>query len=215
MCSGRVVPVMVIEAFISGADGVFIGACLPGECHYTSGNFQAQGKMLITKKILKHAGINPKRLVMRMMSSAEGPKFVSFVTEFQEQIRELGKLASSEEIKEQELSIKLKAARAAVVGKKIRWIAGKRLEFLEKGNLYGEIFTEHEINRMFEEVAMDEFTIQEILIRAKDKPISISKLSELLHLPKKRLLRQLIDMKRMGLVKITGVENRVPLWITC
>jgi F420-non-reducing hydrogenase iron-sulfur subunit len=215
MCSGRVDPVMIAESFISGADGVFIGACLSGECHYTSGNFHAMGKILMVQKLLSHAGINPDRLVMKMMSSAEGAKFVSFITEFQNQIRELGKIGSSEGIPENELEIKLLAAKAAVAGKKLRWVAGKRLEFLEKGNLYGEIFTEHEIHRMFEEVVLDELTIQEILLRAKEKPLTINKLSDVLHQPTKRVLRQLVDMRKMGLVKITGVEKNSPLWLAC
>jgi len=215
MCSGRVDPVMMIEGFIHGADGIFVGACLPGECHYSSGNFHAQGKILMTQKILKHAGINPDRLVFRMMSSAEGAKFVSFVTEFQNQIREIGKLGEIENIPPTELKLKLSAARKAVEGKKLRWVVGKRLEFLEQGNLYGEKFTEHEIHRLFEEVVMDELSIQEIKLRLKSKPLSVVILAEELNLPPKRVLRQLVDMKRMGLVKVSLVDKKSPLWIGC
>jgi coenzyme F420-reducing hydrogenase delta subunit len=215
MCSGRVDPVMMIEGFLHGADGVFVGACLPGECHYSTGNSNAQGKILLTQKLLKHAGFNPDRLVFRMMSSAEGAKFVSFVTEFQNSIRNLGKLGSTENIASDELKIKLTAARHAVEGKKLRWVVGKRMEFIEKGNLYGEKFTEHEIHRMFEEVVMDELAIQEIKLRAKDRPLSVKLLAQQLNLPPKRVLRQLVDMRRMGLVKIAGIEDRVPLWVAC
>jgi len=204
---------MIIEGFLNGADGIFVGACLPGECHYSSGNFHAKGKILMIQKILHHAGILPERLAFRMMSSAEGAKFVSFVTEFQDQVREFGLMGSTENISENELKIKLSAARQAVEGKKIRWVVGKRQEFLEKGNLYGEQFTEHEIHRLFEEVVMDELAIQEILIRAKEKPISVKKLAEQLQLPPKRILRQLVDMRRMGLMKIASIETKSPLWI--
>jgi F420-non-reducing hydrogenase iron-sulfur subunit len=215
MCSGRVDPVMMIEGFLHGADGVFVGACLPGECHYTSGNSHAEGKILMTQKILKHAGINPERLVFRMMSSAEGAKFVSFVTKFQNSIRDIHKLGSSENIPPDELEIKLIAAKNAIEGKKLRWVVGKRLEFLEKGNLYGEKFTEHEMHRLFEEVVMDELAIQEIKLRAKEKPLSVKHLAQQLNLPPKRVLRQLVDMRRMGLVKIAGIEDRAPLWVVC
>ena len=215
MCSGRVDPVMIIEAFINSADGVFVGACLPGECHYTSGNFHAQGKILMTQKILKHAGINPERIAFRMMSSAEGAKFVSFVTDFQNKIRELGKLGEGEHISSEELKIKLTAGRKAVEGKKLRWVVGKRLEFIEEGNLYGEKFTEHEIHRLFEEVVMDELTIQEIQLRIQEKALSAKNLAGELNLPPKRVLRQLVDMRRMGLVKIRNIENKSPMWIGC
>lgn len=206
---------MMIEGFLHRADGVFVGACLLGECHYSTGNFNAQGKVLLTQKVLKHAGINPERLVLRFMSSAEGGKFVSFVTEFQNRIRSLGKLGSSENIPSDELKLKLTAARHAVEGKKLRWVVGKRLEFIEKGNLYGERFTEHEIHRLFEEVVMDELAIQEIKLRAKEKPLSVKHLAQQLNLPPKRVLRQLVDMRRMGLVKIAGIEDRAPLWVAC
>ena len=206
---------MMIEGFLHGADGVFVGACLPGECHYSTGNSNAQGKILLTQKLLKHAGINPDRLVFRMMSSAEGAKFVSFVTEFQNSIRSLGKLGSTENIASNELKLKLTAARHAVEGKKLRWVVGKRVEFIEKGNLYGEKFTEHEIHRLFEEVVMDELAIQEISLRVKEKPLSAKHLAQQLNLPPKRVLRQLVDMRRMGLVKIAGIEDRAPLWMVC
>jgi F420-non-reducing hydrogenase iron-sulfur subunit len=215
MCSGRVDPVMMIEGFLHGADGVFVGACLPGECHYSTGNFNAQGKIMLTQKVLKHAGINPDRLVFRMMSSAEGAKFVSFVTEFQNQIRSLGKLGTTENIVDDDMKLKLKAARHAVEGKKLRWVVGKRMEFIEKGNVYGEKFTEHEIHRLFEEVVMDELSIQEIKLRLKSKPLSALTLAQELKLPPKRVLRQLVDMRRMGLVKISRLEDKSPLWIVC
>jgi len=150
-----------------------------------------------------------------MMSSAEGAKFVSFVTEFQNQVRELGKLGSSENIAADELQIKLTAARKAVEGKKLRWVAGKRLEFIEEGNLYGEKFTEHEIHRLFEEVVMDELTIQEIKLRLAEEPLSVKKLAALLNLPPRRILRQLVDMRRLGMAKVRNVENNTPIWVSC
>lgn len=170
---------------------------------------------MMTQKILKHAGINPERLVFRMMSSAEGAKFVSFVTTFQKRIRDIDKLGSSENIPSDELKIKLIAAKKASEGKKLRWVVGKRLEFLEKGNLYGEKFTEHEIHRMFEEVVMDELAIQEIKLRIQNNPLSAKNLADQLKLPPTRVLRQLVDMRRMGIVKITTIQDNSPLWAVC
>jgi len=90
MCSGRVDPVMMMEAFVAGSDGVFVGACKRGECHYTSGNLHAERKVDLTRRMLGMAGLNPERLVMRMMSSAEGNKFAQFAGEFQRAVGELG-----------------------------------------------------------------------------------------------------------------------------
>ena len=212
MCSGRVDPVMVIDAFLHGADGVFVGACLRGECHYSTGNLEAEGKMLLTQKIMKHLGINPDRLVMRWMSSAEGAKFVRFTTEFQDTIKGLGPLGESEGLAPEEIKLKLTAANQVVESKKVRWVVGKRTEFLSDGNLYGEVFTEHEITRLFEEVVLDECIIQEILMRTMEKPHTVHVLSERLDLPKYKVLRHLADMRRMGLVSTTGFDDNSPLW---
>lgn len=212
MCSGRVDPSMVFDAYLHGADGVFVGACLRGECHYSNGNLEAEGKMLLTQKILAHIGINPDRLVMRWMSSAEGAKFVRFTTEFQDKIKELGSMGQSEGIDIKEIKLKLTAAKNVVESKKVRWVVGKRTEFINEGNLYGEVFTEHEINRLFEEVVLDECIIQEILMRTMEKPHTVHNLSERMALPKYKVLRHLADMRRMGLVSHVGFDNNSPLW---
>jgi len=136
MCSGRVDPVMIMEGFIAGSDGVFVGACKKGECHYSTGNLHAAGKIDLTARILEMAGLNPARLVMRMMSSAEGNKFVEFTSAFQREIGDIGPLGEAEGVAPDELKIKLEAARKALGGRKLRWVLGKLVEFRDKGNLY-------------------------------------------------------------------------------
>ena len=42
------------------------------------------------KKLLEFSGIDPERLVLKWVSSAEGPRFAKVVTEFVEKIRQLG-----------------------------------------------------------------------------------------------------------------------------
>ena len=58
MCSGRVNPIFVINALQQGADGVLIGGCHPGDCHYERGNYLARRRMAILKKLLEHTGID-------------------------------------------------------------------------------------------------------------------------------------------------------------
>ena len=195
-----------------GSDGVFIGACLPGECHYADGNFSTMGKVALTQKVLANLGVNPDRLVMRMMSSAEGAKFVEHVTAFQDQIKKLGKLGSTEGLQPSELELKLKAAKVALKGKKLRWVVGKYMEFQQQGNLYGEKFTQHEFNRLFDEVAIDECAIQEILLRTKDQALSVKRLSEVMGLPSRQVLRNLVDMRKMGLVVLESDDKKTVTW---
>jgi len=91
MCSGRVDPSFILEAFKQGADGVLVAGChLPSDCHYIAGNFKAQRRVLMLKKLLKQLGIEPERLRIEWISAAEGDKFARVVKEMVEEIKKLG-----------------------------------------------------------------------------------------------------------------------------
>ncbi len=90
MCSSRVDPLFVLKTLLRGADGVFIGGCHPGECHYITGNLYARRRYSMTKKLLETAGIDPRRVRMEWISAAEGLKFAATMKEFIEEIKELG-----------------------------------------------------------------------------------------------------------------------------
>jgi Fe-S oxidoreductase/coenzyme F420-reducing hydrogenase delta subunit len=90
MCSGRVDPSFVIGALEMGADGVLVGGCHPGTCHYVSGNFKAEKRMENTKKLLKMIGLGGERLRLEWVSASEGGKFASLIADFTEELRRLG-----------------------------------------------------------------------------------------------------------------------------
>ena len=90
MCSGRVNPIFVINALQQGADGVLIGGCHPGDCHYERGNYLARRRMAVLKNLLEYTGIDPRRVRMTWVSAAEGNKFAEVVTEITEDIKKLG-----------------------------------------------------------------------------------------------------------------------------
>jgi F420-non-reducing hydrogenase iron-sulfur subunit len=90
MCSGRVSPLFILEAFRSGADGVLVTGCHLGDCHYISGNEKAIGSVETTRSLLKLLGIEPQRLRLEWISAAEGGRFAQVIGEFTEQVRQLG-----------------------------------------------------------------------------------------------------------------------------
>ena len=96
MCSGRVDPGFILSAFQKGADGVIVCGCHPGDCHYVEGNYKCMRRMPLTKRIIKEFGIDEKRLRLEWISASEGAIFQEVITEFTEQIREIGPLELKE-----------------------------------------------------------------------------------------------------------------------
>jgi F420-non-reducing hydrogenase iron-sulfur subunit len=93
MCSSRVDPEHVIWAFRQGADGVLIGGCHPGDCHYQDGNYKTQARVALLNRLLDDFGIDPSRLRLEWISAAEGNRFAIVMDEFSEQLRAKGPLS--------------------------------------------------------------------------------------------------------------------------
>ncbi len=92
MCSGRIDPRFVLEAFKDGADGVLMLGCHPGDCHYKEGNYQAQKRYILLKKMVAQFGIDEKRLQLHWISASEGDKFAKIVSEIANELEKLGPL---------------------------------------------------------------------------------------------------------------------------
>jgi len=89
-CSGRVDVEMVLAAIEKGADGVLIGGCHPGDCHYVSGNYKTRRRVALIKRALSEIGIDPRRVHLEWISASEGHKFQQTITQFTQRIRDLG-----------------------------------------------------------------------------------------------------------------------------
>lgn len=92
MCSGRLDPTFVLRALSSGADGVMITGCHPGECHYIEQNYKALRRYLLLRRVLQGMSIEPERVKLVWASAAEGAKFAGEIDKFVEEIRGLGPL---------------------------------------------------------------------------------------------------------------------------
>lgn len=90
MCSSRVDPVLVVTAFLRGADGVLIAGCHPGDCHYEKGNYYARRRFALTLRVFETLGLESERLKLSWISAAEGQRFADVVTEFTQHIQEMG-----------------------------------------------------------------------------------------------------------------------------
>ena len=91
MCSGRVDPAFILEAFAKGADGVLVAGCHPpSDCHYLTGNFKAQKRLLLLRKVLSNLGLEPERLRLEWISASEGEKFATVVENMVSTLEKLG-----------------------------------------------------------------------------------------------------------------------------
>jgi F420-non-reducing hydrogenase iron-sulfur subunit len=90
-CSGRVDAGLVLDALERGADGVLIGGCHPGDCHYVNGNYKTRRRIGLLKRALAEAGIDPRRVRLEWISASEGARFAQTVASFIEEIRSLGR----------------------------------------------------------------------------------------------------------------------------
>jgi len=90
MCSGRIEPTFILEAFIKGADGVLVCGCHPGDCHYQEGNYRCLRRFKMMQRYIRQMGIEAERMKLEWISASEGKQFAELVNSFTETITELG-----------------------------------------------------------------------------------------------------------------------------
>lgn len=150
MCSGRVDFSHIFTSFMTGEDGVFVGGCHLGDCHYiTNGNYDAISLVQLSKVLLEYIGINPQRLRIEWVSAGEGIRFANIMNEFSTQIRELGPLGYSENLSFEEIK-----SRISEIMKLIPYIKIEKREKLKTRypdtNLYNNLFTIEEVKELIE-----------------------------------------------------------------
>jgi coenzyme F420-reducing hydrogenase delta subunit len=89
-CSGRVSANLILYALKSGADGVLVSGCHPGDCHYLSGNLHARRRFAVLKNFLEFVGIEPDRINFSWVSASEGEQFAEVVKEVVERVKAIG-----------------------------------------------------------------------------------------------------------------------------
>jgi len=152
MCTGRVDPAFIFRSFYNGIDGVYIAGCRLDECKYiTQGNYHALNMVLLSKKIMEHIGLNPDRLRIEFMSSAEGSRFAETVNDFIKKVNGIGPFGKSEGLDKNGLKSKLNEIERLIPYIKIvtRNKLSSRLKDPEE---WSQLFTRDEIDKLFSEV---------------------------------------------------------------
>jgi len=211
MCTGRVDLSFVLRAFSKGKDGVFVGGCHLGDCHYvTEGNYHALHMVHLCKKLLGHIGVDPERLRIEWISAGEGTRFAEVVNDFSKKIKTLGPLGAGEGIDAGRLELKLEALTRLLPY--VRLVERERLRVrFDTEEEYEEFFNSEEVNALLKELVVDKLEENEIMMLLGKSPLSMDEMAEALSLTPSEVSRHLGSSAREGLVRYDESQKRFAL----
>jgi F420-non-reducing hydrogenase iron-sulfur subunit len=211
MCSGRVDLEFVIRALANGNDGVFIGGCWLGECHYiTEGNYDALSTMHLGKKLLEAAGINPDRLRLEWVSASEGIRYAEVVTDFTNRLKEMGPLGTGEGMDRSTLKLKLEAIRKLLPYVKLVEREKLRVRFENKAE-YEKFFASAELKSLFDELIADKLAISQIMALLEGQASSVGEIADRLGMSRSEVSKHLNSSARQRMVKFDENQMRYAL----
>jgi F420-non-reducing hydrogenase iron-sulfur subunit len=214
MCSTRIDPYIIISIFKAGADGIFVGGCHIGDCHYISGNYHTENKIALTKRLLKEAGFDPNRLHLEWVSASEGERFSKVVTEFTNQIRQLGPSPMRGPNPDQKVKDNLDSAEQAALEFRLRALVGKEYKITTEGNVYGDVKTEEEWNQMFDKAIKEEYIRKKILNLTGKEAYSVIDLAKELELPSDKVLEHIVYLRKNNFVAMDRIEGTTPKYVS-
>jgi len=209
MCSTRISPQMVLRVLLEGADGVLIGGCHLGDCHYISGNYYTEKRFDIMIKMLQLVGLESERVRLEWISAAEGEKFSKVVTEFTTKIRDLGPNPVKDD---KRLAFILEAAEAASQSFRLTALASKEYNLTSRGNVYGEKLDQKKLQEIVTNVAREEFERALILLLTKRDQLSARDLSKKIGVPSDRVLDHIVELKKRNLIEMEYKHGTAPLY---
>lgn len=209
MCTGRVDLAFMLRAFSNGKDGVFIGGCWPGECHYiTEGNYLALSMMHLCRKLLALIGLDPQRLRLEWISSAEGGRYAEVVNNFSQTVKSLGPLGEVEDIDQNVLAFRLKTLQSMIPY--IKLVEVKRLQVpLKSVEAIEAFYDSDEFDTLFQELIADKLAICQIMALLREKPRSTGELSQLLGLSSSEISRHVNIAARQGMCRFDENKNLI------
>jgi coenzyme F420-reducing hydrogenase delta subunit/DNA-binding transcriptional ArsR family regulator len=214
MCSSRVDPVLMLEMFVHGADGVLVGGCHLGDCHYITGNYYTEKKFKMAKRLLEKAGFKSNRLRLEWVSASEGERFSKVIADFVNEVRTLGPNPVANENPDMDKLVGLFVAKNAARDFRLRSLVAREIDLTEKGNVYDKKIPQEEFDDLMEQVMDEEMERQRILLTTIDEPYSVLDIASRINLPPERVLSHIVTLKDRGLVVVDRFDGVMPLYIT-
>jgi coenzyme F420-reducing hydrogenase delta subunit len=212
MCSSRIEPHMVLEMFIQGIDGVFIGGCHYGDCHYIEGNYYTFCRIELTKKLLERAGFDPNRLRLEWVSAAEGLRFAEIMDEMKKDLTKIGPNPVSRESPDMEKLENLLVARNVAADFRLRLLAGKTYILAEKGNVYKKKIENQRLEKLMDEIVDEEMLRHKILRQLMKKSQSVKDMAKEIQTSPKDILEQVVVLKERGLIGLETIKGSSPIY---
>jgi NADH-quinone oxidoreductase subunit E len=212
MCSSRIEPSIILEMFIQGIDGVFIGGCHPGDCHYIEGNYHAVHRIELTKKLLEKAGVNPERLRLEWVSASEGQRFAEIMKDTSQKIKSLGPNPVSGRNPNLEILEQLLIVRNAADDFRLRLLTGKAYTITEKGNVFNERIEEEHLRETLDGIIDEELLRQRILRSLVKKSQSVKEIAQDIEVSSRDVLEHLVVLRDRGLVGLEKIEGSSPIY---
>jgi hypothetical protein len=151
--------------------------------------------------MLKDLKVNPDRLSLEWVSAAEAPRFVQLITEFTERIRKLGPLGSSENLDHEDLTVKLKAAKMALEGRRLRMVFARQAKYMKEGGTYRAIPSDHKLHADLDKALADEMATNGLLLYLKDRARPLEELAELLDISSDDVVAYFKKLEKKRLVE--------------
>ncbi|MFW9940163.1 MAG: hydrogenase iron-sulfur subunit [Candidatus Thorarchaeota archaeon] len=213
MCSGRVDPVFIVEAFLNGIDGVLVLGCHLGDCHYITGNYEAELKMKMLNKALSMINFS-ERLRLDWVSAAEGARFAQIVSDFTEHISKLGPTPVKNKKIKKEIIGNLNAIKFTLCDTRLRALVARQRELTTDGNVYGEIISNEEFENILDNAIENEIIRHKILEKIRSEGKSVPDIAKEIDVQPHKVLQHIVTLRARGLVDVDQINEEIPTFIS-
>jgi F420-non-reducing hydrogenase iron-sulfur subunit len=205
MCSGRVDPIFIIKAFLEKIDGIMVLGCHFGDCHYLNGNYNAEKRIIATRKLLSFSRVEQQRLYLDWVSAAEGERFAALVNDFIKQIKEMGPIAKLNTTDDTLLAVK-----DVLSGEAFRHMTGIEWKVTEKENVYGEKIAKNEFEKIMDGILYQEFIRCRIVRLLHGRILSIPEISSALALTPHLVFNEICVLQEKSIVSLVDIKSEYP-----
>jgi coenzyme F420-reducing hydrogenase delta subunit len=216
MCSTRIDPMILFETLENGADGIFIGGCHIGDCHYISGNYHTIYKMDVVNQLMEMTGLEPQRVRLEWISASEGQRFASIMTEFADEIKALGpspiSVSLKDEEKDKKILEKIKIAKNTSMSFRLRSVVGRIRKSVDEGNVYNEKVPLDDLKIVLKKLVKEEYIRSGILNTIEKSPKTVEEISAAIDIPVDVVFKNIARLWKKQIVLPAGHKGISPTY---